>query len=77
MGIGGISVWQLLIVLVIVIVLFGTKRIRQLGGDLGGALSSFKRGIRDVSSLKHDVEQTGREIEDTYRSDDDEKTRLS
>ena len=37
MGFGGISVWQLLIVLVIVILLFGTKKLRSLGGDLGSA----------------------------------------
>jgi len=38
MGVGGISIWQLLIVLVIVLLLFGTKKLRNMGGDLGGAL---------------------------------------
>jgi sec-independent protein translocase protein TatA len=42
MGIGGISVWQLLIVLAIVVMLFGTKRLRTLGGDLGAAVKGFR-----------------------------------
>ncbi|MEX1031743.1 MAG: Sec-independent protein translocase subunit TatA [Cellvibrionaceae bacterium] len=47
MGIGGISIWQLLIVLAIVVLIFGTKRLRNIGGDLGGAIKSFKKGIKD------------------------------
>ena len=47
MGIGGISVWQLLIVLAIVIMLFGTKRLRTLGGDLGSAIKGFKKSMQD------------------------------
>lgn len=47
MGIGGIGVWQLLIVLAIVIMLFGTKRLRSLGGDLGSAIKGFKASIAD------------------------------
>ena len=38
----GISIWQLLIVLVIVLLLFGTKKLRNLGSDLGGAVKGFK-----------------------------------
>ena len=41
MGLGGISVWQLGIILLIVILLFGTKRIKQLGTDLGGAIKGL------------------------------------
>lgn len=47
MGIGGISIWQLLIVLVIVILLFGTKKLRSMGGDLGSAIKSFKQSVRE------------------------------
>lgn len=43
----GISIWQLLIVLVIVLLLFGTKRLRNLGGDLGGAIKGFKKAMTD------------------------------
>jgi len=47
MGIGGISIWQLLIILAIVLLLFGTKRLSGLGGDLGGAIKGFKKAIAD------------------------------
>jgi sec-independent protein translocase protein TatA len=50
MGIGGVSVWQLLIVLAIVIMLFGTKRLRTLGGDLGSAVKGFKKSMSDDES---------------------------
>ena len=39
---GGISIWQLLIILGIVLILFGSKRVRNLGGDLGSAIRGFK-----------------------------------
>ena len=44
---GGISVWQLLIVAVIVVLLFGTKKLRNLGGDLGSAIKGFKNAVTD------------------------------
>ena len=47
MGLGGISIWQLLIVLVIVALIFGTKKLRGIGGDLGGAIKGFKKAIND------------------------------
>ena len=43
----GISIWQLLIVLVIVLLLFGTKKLRNLGADLGGAVKGFKGAMKD------------------------------
>ena len=45
MGFGGISIWQLLIILAIVVMLFGTKRLRNLGGDLGAAIKGFKKSM--------------------------------
>ena len=48
MGIGGISIWQLLIVLVIVLLLFGTKRLKNIGSDLGGAVKGFKKSMSDA-----------------------------
>jgi len=55
---GGISIWQLLIVLVIIILLFGTKKLRNIGGDLGGALKSFKKAVNDDDEEgKTDAEQ--------------------
>ena len=47
MGIGGIGIWQLLIILLIVVMLFGTKKLRNLGSDLGGALKGFKTAMKD------------------------------
>ena len=47
MGIGGISIWQLLIILAIVIMLFGTKRLRTLGTDLGSAVKGFRKSMSD------------------------------
>ncbi|QJR80512.1 Sec-independent protein translocase subunit TatA [Alteromonas pelagimontana] len=47
---GGISIWQLLIVLVIVILLFGTKRLKSIGSDLGGAVKGFKKAVTDEES---------------------------
>jgi sec-independent protein translocase protein TatA len=44
---GGISIWQLLIIAVIVVLLFGTKKLRNLGGDLGSAIKGFKNAIGD------------------------------
>lgn len=47
MGIGGISIWQLLIIALIIVLLFGTKKLRTLGTDLGGALKGFKKAMKD------------------------------
>jgi len=43
----GISIWQLLIILAIVLVLFGAKRLRSVGSDLGAAIKGFKQSIKD------------------------------
>ena len=45
----GISIWQLLIVLVIVMLLFGTKKLRNLGADLGGAVKGFRSAVKQGS----------------------------
>lgn len=52
MGIGGIGIWQLLIILAIVLLLFGTKKLRNLGGDLGSALRNFKKAVNDEDERK-------------------------
>jgi sec-independent protein translocase protein TatA len=48
----GISIWQLLIILAIVLVLFGAKRLRNVGGDLGGAIKGFRQAMRDEEEPK-------------------------
>ena len=50
MGIGGISMWQLLILLLIVVLVFGTKRLRNMGGDLGAAVKGFRKGMEDAGA---------------------------
>lgn len=57
----GISIWQLLIILAIVIVVFGTKRLSSVGGDVGKAIKSFKKAMHDdedVPAARHDAEFT-------------------
>ncbi len=43
----GISIWQLLILLLIIVLLFGTKKLKNIGSDLGDAINSFRRSMRD------------------------------
>jgi len=50
MGFGGISLWQLLIILVIVLMIFGTKKLRNMGGDLGTAIKGFKKSVKEEPS---------------------------
>lgn len=47
----GISIWQLLIVLLIVVMIFGTKKLRNMGGDLGGAVRSFKKAMNEDGEI--------------------------
>jgi sec-independent protein translocase protein TatA len=82
MGFGGISVWQLLIILVIVVLLFGTKKLRSLGGDLGSAIRSFKSSLKDGEQDKDDKDdqQLGHEAGDkpqqhtTHKEKDTDKS---
>ena len=62
MGIGGISIWQLLIVLLIVVLLFGTKKLRNMGGDLGSAIKNFRQSVKNP-----DGEEEGTDKDDTQR----------
>jgi sec-independent protein translocase protein TatA len=55
MGASGISIWQLLIVLLIVILIFGTKRIKNIGGDLGGAIKNFRKGVNEAEKIEDDL----------------------
>mgnify|MGYP001276565285 CR=1 FL=1 len=64
---GGIGIWQLLIILVIVVLLFGTKRLKGIGTDLGGAIKGFKKAVTD-SEQDADFEQK-KQVEDTDTAD--------
>ena len=65
MGFGGISIWSLLLILAIVILLFGTKKLRNVGGDLGGAIKNFKKSVKDeeVAQDKAETNSEGQVIE--------------
>lgn len=64
MGIGGISIWQLLIILAIVIMLFGTKRLRTLGADLGSAVKGFRKSMSDEEQPAEEPPGDGTEQDD-------------
>ena len=51
---GSFSIWHWLIVLLIVIMVFGTKKLKNLGSDLGGAVKGFKDGMKDGSAPAED-----------------------
>lgn len=53
MGIAGISVWQLLVILLIIMLLFGTKKIRGIGADLGGAVKGFNEALTKADNSKN------------------------
>jgi sec-independent protein translocase protein TatA len=48
----GFSIWQLLIVLAIIVLLFGTKKLKNIGGDLGGAVKGFKNAVNEGENEK-------------------------
>jgi sec-independent protein translocase protein TatA len=64
----GIGVTELLIILAIVLLLFGTKKLRNIGGDLGGAIKNFRTSMKEGESEKSEsesekIEQKGKVIE--------------
>jgi sec-independent protein translocase protein TatA len=63
MGFGGISIWSLLLILAIVILLFGTKKLRNVGGDLGDAIKNFKKSVKDEEVVKDKAEPESQVIE--------------
>ncbi len=52
MGIGGIGIWELMILLLIIMVLFGTKKLRNIGEDLGGAIKGFRKSMHDTEQAE-------------------------
>ena len=61
MGFGGISLWQLLIILVIVLMIFGTKKLRNMGGDLGTAIKGFKKSVKEEPADSNVIESESTE----------------
>ena len=70
MGFGGISIWSLLLILAIVILLFGTKKLRNVGGDLGGAIRNFKKSVKDEEVGKDESEPENQIIEGKVKEED-------
>tara|TARA_Y100001972_G_scaffold75333_1_gene91576 strand:- start:601 stop:822 length:222 start_codon:yes stop_codon:yes gene_type:complete len=69
----GISIWQLLIVLVIIMLIFGTKKLRNIGGDLGGAVKGFKEAVKDgEKSADKQLSEKKSETQDSKVSDKDQ-----
>jgi sec-independent protein translocase protein TatA len=55
---GSFSIWHWLIVLVIVMLVFGTKKLRNIGQDLGGAVKGFKDGMKSSEEPKEQIQQS-------------------
>jgi sec-independent protein translocase protein TatA len=70
MGFGGISIWSLVLILGIVILLFGTKKLRNVGGDLGGAIRSFKKSIKEEEVTKDSADSADQIIEGKAKKED-------
>ncbi len=72
---GGLSIWHWIIVLVVVLLVFGTKRLRNAGQDLGEAVKGFKKGMKDdensaekpepVKTIHHNADGSGAARSDT------------
>ncbi len=76
MGFGGISIWQLLIILLIVVMLFGTKRLKSLGSDLGDAIKGFRKSMdkeEDKPAIDdkpgHTIDAQARKVEEPTKKD--------
>lgn len=53
----GIGIWQLVIILVIILLLFGAKRLRNVGSDLGAAVKGFKKAVKDEDAKTEQLEK--------------------
>ena len=60
---GSFSIWHWLIVLVVVLLIFGTKKLRNIGSDLGGAVKGFKEGMKDDASKLPEGDSRGHTID--------------
>lgn len=67
---GAFSLWHWLIVLLIVVLVFGTKKLRNMGGDVGGAVKEFKKAVKDTS-----VEDKAEDVGTTVEGEVTEKTK--
>ena len=60
---GSLSIWHWLIVLLVVVLIFGTKKLRNIGSDLGGAVKDFKEAMRSEDDTVKQIKDGGQNIE--------------
>jgi len=72
---GSFSIWHWLIVLVIVMLVFGTKKLRNIGQDLGGAVKGFKEGMKEANTDAPAADAPPQKIGETIDVEVKEKTR--
>jgi sec-independent protein translocase protein TatA len=60
---GGLSIWHWLIVLLVIVLVFGTKKLRNIGSDLGSAVKGFKEGMRSEEEPAKQIKEEGQTIE--------------
>ena len=60
---GSFSIWHWLIVLLIVVLVFGTKKLKNIGGDVGGAVNEFKKAMRDEQVTDNKESSSGKPFE--------------
>ncbi len=67
---GSLSIWHWLIVLLVVVLIFGTKKLRNIGSDLGGAVKGFKEGMREdePKQVQHGGQTIEGEVKDKSNS---------
>lgn len=65
----GISIWQLLIILAIIMLLFGTRKLRNMGSDLGSAIKGFKDSMKNGEEEQKDTQSSERVIENDEDKD--------
>ncbi|MBE7366318.1 Sec-independent protein translocase subunit TatA [Ramlibacter pallidus] len=71
---GSFSIWHWLVVLLIVVLVFGTKKLKNIGGDLGGAVKGFKDGMKDGSAPETPVPPAGQVTSSTAAPGADKTT---
>jgi len=64
MGFGGIGIGSLILIVLIVVLLFGTKKLRNVGGDVGGALKNFRKAMKDGDKGTDDTSQIDKKDSD-------------
>ena len=65
---GSFSIWHWLVVLLVVVLIFGTKKLRNMGSDLGGAVKGFKEGMKSEDAVAKQLKEDGQTIEGEVKS---------